>query len=407
MILVHEPERRTSGAATRVTAKVDIPGFGTQELWFEVEGEGASFLSTRGDAFAAAVLPVASAMGETLEVRGAVSPRLAWGLRQLLGVYRFWYPESSQPIELVFPRLEEAPRRGAYAGCGFSGGVDSLYTMLRYLPRNQRTAELALTHLVMIDGFDLDDQDDGRWFEALKKVYGPLAEAEGLRLMTVRTNLSKLRELGIAMRWMPWVGALLAAPALALSDGLGRYAIGSTGNHGDFFRYGTTPLTDPLYSTDTLQIIHDGADATRSEKLEAIAGWAAAWDRLRVCRTWRAASVDVERGVVQNCGECEKCIRTMTGLAALGKLDRFKTFRRPLRRWRIALAFEPHVAHPFALDNLRAAVRNRRYDLALPLAGNIVLTPALRVLLPVLRRVRRLLRRPAATTASAAAAAER
>ena len=406
MIIVHEPVRSINGAATRVTARVDIPGAGTHELWFEVEGEGASFLSDRGDAFAAALLPVAAAMGETLEVRGAVSPRLAWGLGELLRVHRVWFPGVSRQIELVFPRLEEAPRRGAYAGCGFSGGVDSLFTMLRYLPRNQRTAEFAITHLVMINGFDLDDRlDDGRWFAALKKIYAPLAEAEGLRFMSVRTNLSKLMQLGIAMRWMPWAGALLVAPALALSDGFARYVIGATGDIGDFIPYGTSPLTDPLYSTDTLQIIHDGADATRSEKLDAIAEWAATWDRLRVCRTWRAANVDVERGVVRNCGKCEKCIRTMTGLATLGKLDRFKTFRRPLRRWRIALAVDPRGVHPFALDNLRSAVRNRRYDLALPLAGNIVLTRAVRLLLPLVRPVTARLRR--VTTGAGAAAAAR
>lgn len=157
MIVVHEPELAPRGDATRVTARVDIPGFGTREIWFEADGDAGSFLSERGDAFAAALLPVASALGEPLEVRGAVSPRLAWGMRELLRIRRLWWPRSSRPVDLVFPRLEESPRRGAAVGCGFSGGVDSLFTLFRHLPRNEMTPGYAVTHMVMINGFDLDN----------------------------------------------------------------------------------------------------------------------------------------------------------------------------------------------------------------------------------------------------------
>ena len=65
-----------------------------------------------------------------------------------------------------------------------------------------------------------------------------------------------------------------------------------------------------------IRLIHDGA-VTRGEKLTFIKDSAVALDNLRVC-----FQVGHDR---VNCGECEKCLRTMVGLYLEGALERCTT----------------------------------------------------------------------------------
>jgi hypothetical protein len=69
----------------------------------------------------------------------------------------------------------------------------------------------------------------------------------------------------------------------------------------------THPHIDPLWSTETLEFVHD-APITRPEKLRVVAELPYVRNLLRVC--WQ--------GNAYNCGKCEKCVRTMLSLNLLG-----------------------------------------------------------------------------------------
>ena len=75
-------------------------------------------------------------------------------------------------------------------------------------------------------------------------------------------------------------------------------------------RWGAHPLTDPLLSSDSFRIVHDGAGFTRPEKIETIADWPEALANLRVC--WAGTHRD------RNCGRCSKCVRTIMAFRAVG-----------------------------------------------------------------------------------------
>ncbi len=77
----------------------------------------------------------------------------------------------------------------------------------------------------------------------------------------------------------------------------------------------------PRLSSETLTAYVTGFDKTRVEKEEAIADFEAAQKFLSVC--------GVEYGGTEimkeyNCSKCKKCIRTMSGFYAMGKLDNFR-----------------------------------------------------------------------------------
>jgi hypothetical protein len=71
---------------------------------------------------------------------------------------------------------------------------------------------------------------------------------------------------------------------------------------------GSHPLTDPLWSTEGTEIVHEGAEVGRADKVAKIAENPAALACLMVCAN----------SVTSNCGRCEKCLRTMIALRALG-----------------------------------------------------------------------------------------
>jgi hypothetical protein len=87
---------------------------------------------------------------------------------------------------------------------------------------------------------------------------------------------------------------------------------------------GSHPLLDPLWSTETLEVVHDGTEAERTEKIASrIARSKLALRTLRVC-------FEVENQP-KNCGRCGKCLQTMMCLHVAGALEACSTFVAPLR----------------------------------------------------------------------------
>ena len=77
------------------------------------------------------------------------------------------------------------------------------------------------------------------------------------------------------------------------------------------------PLIDPYYSGAGLQIRHEDLTKSRLDKVRIVANWHEGLQNMRVCGpNWPG----------ENCGRCEKCIRTMLELLALGVLDKTEAF---------------------------------------------------------------------------------
>ena len=72
------------------------------------------------------------------------------------------------------------------------------------------------------------------------------------------------------------------------------------------------PALDPLWSTEAVEVVHDGAETRRVDKVAALAASPLALRYLRVC--WE------NRGGAYNCGRCGKCMRTMVDLDLAGAL---------------------------------------------------------------------------------------
>jgi hypothetical protein len=82
--------------------------------------------------------------------------------------------------------------------------------------------------------------------------------------------------------------------------------------------WGSSPLLDPYYSSAHFRIQHHGSAMSRLDKTSLVADWHTGLQNIRVCQKDPSGH--------QNCGSCEKCIRTMAALVSLGKLDSCDAF---------------------------------------------------------------------------------
>jgi hypothetical protein len=255
-------------------------------------------LSRRGDCLLAASLLPAMVVGSSLEIDhvAPVSARLLENCEVIQDVFRCWYPDLHRvKIECTV----ESPRDSSgEVGSFFSGGVDGTYTFLKH--------DVEITKLLFIRGIDMQLGNQETFHDALK--YNQwFAEKHGKCLMPIVSNVRFLFHHFGSRGWNTLGnGAGLASVALALN--LTRTYIASSHAYDQLSPLGSHPLVDGLFSTEVNEIVHDGAEATRGDKLLRIAQEPDAMGILRVC--WH------DKGY--NCNECEKCMRTRIGLRALG-----------------------------------------------------------------------------------------
>ena len=101
-------------------------------------------------------------------------------------------------------------------------------------------------------------------------------------------------------------GSALASVALLL--GFPRAFIPAAFSYSQLMPLGSHPVTDPLWSTEAVEFVHEGAEARRIDKIMRIVEDAEALANLRVCFD----------DMNTNCGRCAKCLRTMLPLRLLG-----------------------------------------------------------------------------------------
>ncbi len=300
-------------------AAVSVP---SEEYWFELPAGLAEEASRNGNPWLAALLPLASALGEPLEWDQPVDRPLVDGAYEVLRIWRTWYGHTNL-VPLRGPVAEKPPAPAPRRTCAFlSGGVDSFFTALDHGDGSGLEERGRIDEFLFVGGFDLRLAAAVGTARALA-VVGEIASSLGRPLVYVRSNL---REPGT--RWdrsVDWGyvghGAALVSIPLALGDRYDRVLIPASNFHAKSVPWGSTPLTDSLLSSWTLRVRDDGAASDRPDKVRAIAGSELARRHLRVC----FKSTDGA-----NCGRCKKCLLTMLMLDTFAGLSTCPTFPRVL-----------------------------------------------------------------------------
>ena len=314
-------------------------------VWFRYPAHYHDKISTAANAFVAAMILPAMCLGRTLRVEGAVSRKMREGAQKFMEIMTKWWP-AYKPVEIESAGYSESNQSGQRVGMFFSGGVDSFYTLLK-----NENSELPLSdkisHLIFVHGFDIRLDDSNLFDMALAGVQATAREYKK-EVVPVATNLRQFSD--DIIDWRTYHGTAMISVALGIDTLLRRIYIAADHTYENLFPRGSHPLTDPLWATESMDIVHDGCEAGRVEKILWQVGKSqVALDNIRVCWENRLGRY--------NCGICEKCVRTMLNLEAAGVLERCLAFRGKLRYSDVRnLRVDDIHTRAFAEENYRTLV---------------------------------------------------
>jgi len=259
------------------------------------------------------IIPIAWAVGADVHVVELDASYLQC-LAKVKDAYRRYLPNFSFSGIISANKLISNQFDGKRNGMLFSGGVDSLTSYLRH--RDLKPDFISIWGLP-----DLPHFEERFWYRMWTDIRA-LASLDGLTAFQVKTDMYRninhellSREFGV--RWFTDASFALfmlslCAPVTAIRE-IGTIFIASsaTEDYKGCSGYGSHPSIDNNISWADTRVIHDGFELSRQQKLEFLCKGQN--DRylshLRVC--WDSA-------LKTNCGDCEKCIRTIVGLVIEG-----------------------------------------------------------------------------------------
>lgn len=360
----------------RATARVtwEGPTHGPDVLWFEAEAASAADFDAVPEAFVLGLGPVAASLGEPrLAIDAPLCPRFVSGLRGALRALAQAEPACRElPIEPAGGLRAQVPRSPRRAAVLLSGGVDSLSA----LRENQRAFPpdhpASIRDGVLLHGCNEHDFTGATFDEARRRSKAEqrarlagLCDRNGWGLVVATSNVRTFYP-SFALSFRVGFGSTMAAMAFGFRRRWSDLWVGSHGLGPGSSVAGSHEWVDPQFSSSAIEVHYAEANRPRSDKLRTVAAWDDGLDVLQAC-----LQHDVLPPGVVNCCACEKCLRTMLALEALGRLDRATTFHhRPLTPALVREAYRPptvmHAAFAPVLaadlqargrDDLAAAVR--------------------------------------------------
>lgn len=284
-----------------VSARIAIPNQFLRTLWFAVPKEASHKLTRdRADVFVLAVFWQAMHLGCKLIVKDLpVSKSLIANLKEYQTIWQQWSPTIAKTTTLVCDTLDSSPAKDLDASLmAFSGGVDSSYTLLRLLERNEKPPLLITAH-----GFDVPVSEKSAFEQMHTRINQTLAQ-ELVSHISITSNARSF-----SPKWDFSHAAAIASMFSLFSNTFSKAYLASTFPNSIESKWGSNPTTDPLLGTDQFIIEHHGSDTTRFNKLKALTAWPSIIENLKVC--WSFHSYD------RNCGQCQKCVLLQLSLRAL------------------------------------------------------------------------------------------
>jgi hypothetical protein len=298
-----------------------------ENVFFETTAEFGADLEPNPNSFLLACALPAMRYGENrIVIDAPICPEIKDGLTNAMKCLINWYSGDRQIFSIEAPIQSGVlfPTEPKRAGALFSGGIDALAMVrdnhLNFAPDHPRYIKDGILVYGILQGESESDSS----FQNVINGLSAIAKDADLNLIQVYTNAyAHLRDLDPDFSFWryEYIGSFLSAIAHAFAPRLAVASIASTYDFANLEPWGSHPILDPLYSNTGLQIRHENAALSRLEKTKLVGEWDVALKHLRVCNE----KVSYSKGNY-NCGKCEKCVKTMTGLLSLGLLDQVSTF---------------------------------------------------------------------------------
>jgi len=308
-------ERRTTDGLLRREADFTLqrPGQApeTHQIFWEINTPLDLPAIESLDFAAIATLFVAMREKARLVIQGPVTATMLRNMEEMNEAWNQLMPDRYAliPIEAteILSDLPPAPPGQSRAVVAFSGGIDACFTLIRHLSGHAGYRTAAVETAVLVHGFDIPLSAEAA-FETARAGAKAALDAVGVSLTTIRTNWREVAE-------TRWEMDHMAALAGALHHFSGACDIGLFGSDlthiFHFWPWGSQPGLDCLLSGGRFVLRPEGQGFERSARTELVASVPALSDRLRVC--WAGPLTG------ENCGICEKCVRTQLNYLAIGR----------------------------------------------------------------------------------------
>ncbi|MCP4140513.1 MAG: hypothetical protein GY755_09520 [Chloroflexi bacterium] len=359
-MIIHQPEIIQKDGKVILWSKIELskkrdhfPNY----IWYRIPENYAAHLNTQSDAFLVSSLLAAMHFGEDIQVRGTISPRLAYHLEEYQYLLNFRMPKVLQKISVQYENLAPIKEKPTGVGTTFSGGIDSLYTIWKHLPQNQISTDFQVTHGIFIRGFDILHTENNHYMQLFNQFKKQTATT-GIELIELDTNMLSIAHQRMNLSYL--YGPFIISTGLALSGLLQRFYVPSSWDYYTLHHttHGSDPLLDGFLSTDSIEIIHHGSTSRRVEKVEELANWEIAQKLLWVCLDAKFKEHS------WNCSRCEKCVRTMIPLYTLGVMEKYIQFEKPIQKnWEVIWYARKFNLRSNYLTELFPYLRNHKPEL--------------------------------------------
>ena len=327
-------------------------------IWYQVKERFGDFLSDTLDAALAALIIPAMHKGEDIILKGKVAESLLFHINNdVQTIYGVFHPHLKK-ITVHADEVYSEARQTANVATGFSGGVDTFYTMANHYYAENISPGFKITHLLYNNVGSHGGGGEGLCAERYHRLK-LLPRRLDIPFIVVNTNLSGF------YKYYSFIQTHTprdASVGLVLQNGLGKYLYSSSINYhhlniapGKAITFSDSIIL-PKLSSPAIQLMSAGSATSRVEKIMQVADVPDSWEFLDVC---------VDEKNERNCSQCLKCMKTQLTLEIIGKLDRYnrvfdnKVYQKERTRFITSIHRSPSIH----LNEILNLARERNYPL--------------------------------------------
>lgn len=317
MIKIEKSQLISDSSSAMLTAYISIDS-NRERVWFKVDKKFEEYLCfERADPFVIAVLNYAMRNKHDIECELPISEDLYYNIDKYLIDALVSYNKNFYRPKIVASVASEPLSCAEAVGTGISCGVDSLHSLA--CQTGTKFKKHNITHLMFNNvGSHGEDEVASKLYSKRISLPEKFAHEYGFEFVATDSNLMNVvRQNHFKTHTYSSMFAVYCLQKL-----FSVYYYASAG-----FKYDEFTLIDkpsicpgsyemfslPLFSTRNLRIYSEGEGLSRLQKLKTVAEYEPSFKYLNVCLRQEV-----------NCNICEKCVRTILDLDALGVLDRYK-----------------------------------------------------------------------------------
>lgn len=315
-LIIGKPYVKKENGKARLYSDIKLSGQLIDSFWYEVEERYIEYLCyERTDAFVVNLLLYAMEHDYDIVCEQVMSERLYYQMTEYLIPCIAQNISKYHHINIIAERTAEKLENAGAVGTALSGGVDSFYTILRHLEREDKNFNV--THLTFFNAGasgDYGGEKARNLYLARIKQVEIVAHILNKDLICVDSNINEF----LHQKHYDTVTFRTLAMPLALQKLFSKYyfASGFTVKEFDISGKLSTEPYDLLnvhcLETEQLTFYTSGIESSRIQKLEYITDFEITYSFLNVCVAGE-----------KNCGRCEKCQRTILALWSINKLDKY------------------------------------------------------------------------------------